>query len=568
MVIKPVELWFSCGNLCIRNVRLRARVLDLASRPGPSPSALVPQLPVDVRAVYAIESDAAGAARRLRGLPGALRYVIGSPYDRRYIEIQGTFDAYLAKFSGKARQTWRRKVARFSEVSGGPIAWKEYRRSDEMAEFQRFACQVVPKTYQKKLYDTGLGEEPEVRAQLERDAAADEIRGYVLFLHDRPIAYHYCYAMDDILHCSKLGYDPAYGHHSPGTVLFFLMLQALFSGDRFRQFDFGRGEFAYKEHYATRQSRCIDVFYFRKTAANLALVTAHLAIAILSKMIGDAFAALGLKQTIKRAVQNWTFRWHQVARASPAAAMQTGVSTASVPQRITDLARAVPGLRLAVRALRIGWVQGYSEALDRWYRVRSTVLSGSNVPQFGDDNGYEPAKYPAIRTCLRRANLSENDVFFDIGCGMGRVLCMAARHPVRKCVGVEYVAALADIAERNANMVRGRKAPVEIWVGDATEFDYAAGTVFFLYNPFREATMRRFIEQLQRSLAMRPRPIRIIYMAPRHEHVLHECSWLTARFTLRVPYHVGVRTKAIFWDNAQHLDGSAATKESAYASSP
>lgn len=230
------------------------------------------------------------------------------------------------------------------------------------------------------------------------------------------------------------------------------------------------------------------------------------------------------------------------------------MNTSSFSQMAIDVARATPGLRPLVRTLRVGWIQGWSNTLDRRYGIRTTVLSGSHRPQFVDDNGYEPAKYPAIRACLSAARLSNRDVFFDIGCGMGRVLCMAARHPVRKCVGVEYLPSLAKIADRNVTRLHGRRAPAEVWVGDACDFEYAEGTVFFLYNPFRESTMRRFIACLRRSLVTSPRQIRIIYVAPHQEHVLNESNWLARRFVLDVQYHVGVKTKAEFWENVGHLE--------------
>jgi predicted RNA methylase len=229
------------------------------------------------------------------------------------------------------------------------------------------------------------------------------------------------------------------------------------------------------------------------------------------------------------------------------------VNTFPFSQRAVDVARAVPGLRPLVRTLRVGWVQGWSEALDRWYGIQTTVLSGSHRPQFTDDTGYEPAKYPAIRACLRAVRLSNRDVFFDIGCGMGRVVCMAARHPVLKCIGVEYLPSLAAIADLNAARLRGRRAPVQVWVGDIGDFGYAEGTVFFLYNPFGEQTMRRFIECLRQSLVTRPRRIRIIYVSPYQGHVLSECRWLERQFTLDVHYHVWVKVKAEFWENVDYL---------------
>jgi hypothetical protein len=100
--------------------------------------------------------------------------------------------------------------------------------------------------------------------------------------------------------------------------------------------------------------------------------------------------------------------------------------------------------------------------------------------------------------------------------------------------------------------LRGRQAPAEVWVGDVGEFGYAEGTVFFLYNPFGEPTMRRFIECLRQSLMTRPRRIRIIYMSPHQGHVLSECRWLARQFVVDVQYHVRARTKAEFWENVDY----------------
>jgi len=46
------------------------------------------------------------------------------------------------------------------------------------------------------------------------------------------------------------------------------------------------------------------------------------------------------------------------------------------------------------------------------------------------------------------------DAAVDIGCGMGRVLCMFARRPISKCIGVECDAELAAVARRNAATLR------------------------------------------------------------------------------------------------------------------
>jgi precorrin-6B methylase 2 len=89
---------------------------------------------------------------------------------------------------------------------------------------------------------------------------------------------------------------------------------------------------------------------------------------------------------------------------------------------------------------------------------------------------------------MKPVRIADHDVVMDIGCGMGRVLCVFARRRLKKCIGIEFSGELAGIAERNARALRGRRAPIEIRIGDAAEADYTEGTIFWIYNPFGERT--------------------------------------------------------------------------------
>jgi hypothetical protein len=83
-------------------------------------------------------------------------------------------------------------------------------------------------------------------------------------------------------------------------------LDTLFGHDRFRQLDFGRGEFTYKQHYATSELRCVDAFYFPRTAENLAFAASHFGTALLSRSVSRSLAAVGVKGVVKRGLQNFT----------------------------------------------------------------------------------------------------------------------------------------------------------------------------------------------------------------------------------------------------------------------
>lgn len=127
---------------------------------------------------------------------------------------------------------------------------------------------------------------------------------------------------------------------------------------------------------------------------------------------------------------------------------------------------------------------------------------------------YEPVRYDALRLILAHLDLSQDDVVYDVGCGLGRVMCVFARRAVRQVVGVELDPALARAARKNVAACRGARAQVRVIEGDATAQDYDEASVVFLYHPFYEPVMGRFLRRLKASLERRPRPLTIVYCNP------------------------------------------------------
>lgn len=156
-----------------------------------------------------------------------------------------------------------------------------------------------------------------------------------------------------------------------------------------------------------------------------------------------------------------------------------------------------------------------------WWRGPSTELA-----RHDDNFQYATIDYWNIRKMIRVLNPGPNDVVYDIGAGMGRVICMLARRRLRKCVGIELLEPLCRVAQQNAASLRGRKTPIDIICADATTADLADGTIYFFFNPFGAETMRDTMENIKNSLAHNPRSIRIIYYNPVHEDVLEGLDWL------------------------------------------
>lgn len=73
--------------------------------------------------------------------------------------------------------------------------------------------------------------------------------------HGDVICYNSCYIFNNCLHSWNIAYNPEFAAFSPGKILYYSILQHLFSMQEFRNytFDFGSGSYPWK-HYFTRTS--------------------------------------------------------------------------------------------------------------------------------------------------------------------------------------------------------------------------------------------------------------------------------------------------------------------------
>ena len=210
--------------------------------------------------------------------------------------------------------------------------------------------------------------------------------------------------------------------------------------------------------------------------------------------------------------------------------------------RLADWARSV---RL-LRRLFGGWRIRTARIEDRWRGIRTEALI---VPRIltprNDAHLYVPLAYGQARRVLRALRPGANDVIADVGCGLGRLVAMAAQLPVGKVIGMECDVSLAEAARKNIRTVRHRRSPTEIVTVDAAGADFDRVTVLVLFNPFGPLTMRAMLERLRVSLNVTPRVVRIAYVNPTAESELLRCGWLRRTGTSRSARY---RHAVSFWE--------------------
>jgi SAM-dependent methyltransferase len=171
-----------------------------------------------------------------------------------------------------------------------------------------------------------------------------------------------------------------------------------------------------------------------------------------------------------------------------------------------------------------------SNPVDWYWDARLGVRTFGYHPGIGDPDSarwhvvYAPAVYADIFAGLRAADVTADDVFVDLGSGLGRAVFAAAHMGVRQAVGVEYERALHEAAETNRAACRLDRSGLAFHNADARDYDLSAVTLLFLFHPFGAPILQAVIDNLRD--APRGRRLRVVYHNPVCEDVLRGCGWL------------------------------------------
>lgn len=123
---------------------------------------------------------------------------------------------------------------------------------------------------------------------------------------------------------------------------------------------------------------------------------------------------------------------------------------------------------------------------------------------------YQTTPVRHVLELVDRLGLTSDDVVYDLGAGLGRVVFTVALLSTSRVKGVEVEPTYVTYAQRLAqelSLIR-----VSFINADARTIDYGDGTVFFLYTPFKGTILRRVLALL-RSQARR-RQIRLCTYGP------------------------------------------------------
>jgi Histone methylation protein DOT1 len=137
---------------------------------------------------------------------------------------------------------------------------------------------------------------------------------------------------------------------------------------------------------------------------------------------------------------------------------------------------------------------------------------------------YQPTPGRAILDLLALADLRSQDVFVDLGSGLGWVVLLVACLSEARAIGIELEPTYCEAARNCARQLNLARA--EFIEADARVASLQRGTVYFMYTPFRGAMLRQVLERLRAEAAQRA--IRVCSYGPCTLELARE-AWLQRR---------------------------------------
>ncbi len=151
---------------------------------------------------------------------------------------------------------------------------------------------------------------------------------------------------------------------------------------------------------------------------------------------------------------------------------------------------------------------------------------------------YMPVIYPLIEEAFEHLPAKRNH-FLDMGCGKGRVLCVAADKGFRRVTGIDFSKPLCFDAEDNMQIALNKNKLVSFEVINDDVRNYTIPNdvdCIFFFNPFDETIMKVVLKNILLSLKENERKLTIIYANPLHKELFTNAGFIETFYRKKLTY--------------------------------
>jgi|SRR5579864_3899978 len=216
------------------------------------------------------------------------------------IDLPSTYPDYLQQLSRKTRENIRRH-ARELGVRLGHWEVQKFIAPEQVRNLVRLVGVIATKTFHYHLLGQNLttSNEQFVR-NLTIYAQQGWLRGYVLVGNDQPVAYTIGYLVNGRFQGELIGYDPEFGHASPGIVLLTQIIEDLINTDKANMYDFGAGDASYKREFGNRSYEEGTLLVCRRTLYARGAAIADRLFTHASRLFACVLQQFRLKDRVKK----------------------------------------------------------------------------------------------------------------------------------------------------------------------------------------------------------------------------------------------------------------------------
>lgn len=221
-----------------------------------------------------------------------------------FMDIPESIDKVYQRMSSERRLELRRKIKKLQVHPDGEMKITYFRGAERFEELFAETERVAQKTYQRGL-GAGFSDTPLVRRRLGLAAEKGWLRGYLLYVGDRPVAFWIGMLCGTLFVGEYMGFDPEFRKYAPGMALMMKVLERFCNGadgDTVTSLDFGYGHAEYKAVLSTQSWEEAAIYVFSPTARGLMLKSCRV-IAQFAELA--ARRILGSKSYLRRFKRWW-----------------------------------------------------------------------------------------------------------------------------------------------------------------------------------------------------------------------------------------------------------------------
>ena len=235
----------------------------------------------------------------VRSIPPSLSCDHGLKHEIQWkAHLPDTLDEFLHRLSSPHRSAIRRKERKLEAAFPGQIHFRTFTQPTDVEELAAAASGIARQTYQYRRGGSYRSSR-EGRGFLELAARNQWLRGYVLYVGTRPIAFYISTLYQGCCRMDTTGYIAEYKDFEPGVVLFLHLVDDLCKHG-VKVLDFGTGDSAFKSRFGDEKLEIATVCIFAPTVKSLLLMTAKCLRYSAERISRYAVALAGWERSLRR----------------------------------------------------------------------------------------------------------------------------------------------------------------------------------------------------------------------------------------------------------------------------